>query len=364
MAKIIIKLLAIANLLIIAGLLMTGYSGTINPAHHPYVSIIGFAFPAFLIANALCIVGWLFVRKKLVLLPLAGMLLAFQPISIYFPLNIFKDDTSSARTLKILSFNVLGFNKQEAPKGVPNPIMQYLIDSDADIICIQEYAKLHGQDSLTAVFRDTYQYLDTIHSDGYKKGDDVVAVCSRYPIIGKQHIPIYTRGNSLGVFDLDINGDTVHIINAHLETVGMSYEQKAQFGNMVHGNTNRSALKADSKMVLHKLAASAAVRAPQADAINAYIEAHRGERIIFCGDINDHPLSYVHHTIAQNLTDCYPASATGPGYTYNYNSMYVRIDNIMCSDHYRPNSCTVDKSINLSDHYPISCCLRAKNGEE
>lgn len=361
---IMLRLMLYANMLMVAGLLITGYSSVINPAHHPYLSLIGFAFPAFFYGNVAFMVVWLLVRFRYVLLPVAGFLLAALPVRTYCPLNLSADEDTDSTMLKVLSYNILGFNVEEAPKDEPNPILKYLVDSDADIICLQEYWAINSQDSLMTLFKEKYQYRDTIHSDGFQKGSDVVAICSRFPIIHKEHIPIYTKGNSLGVFDLNVNGDTVHVINAHLETVGMSYEQKDRFSLMMHGKTGSQDMKNDSKMIVSKLAASAALRAPQADAIGQYIAKHKGQRIIFCGDINDHPLSYVHHTIAKDLTDCYPRVGLWPGYSFQYHSMYVRIDNIMCSEHYEPVSCNIDKSIDLSDHFPIWCYLKAQNGEE
>lgn len=359
------RLLLCANVLIVAGLLITGYSGIINPVYHPYLSLIGFSFPAFLLANAAFVVFWLLVKWKYTVVPVLGMILAYSPVHTYFPINMIDDaDFHPDGSIKVLSYNILGYNVKEAPEDEPNPIMQYLIDSDADIICVQEYSAPGNIDSLHNVLREKYQYIDTIHSDGVNKGDDIVGVYSRYPIVSKEHIHMYTKGNSLGVFDLNIDGDTVHVINAHLETVGMSFHQKEQFRDIVHGNTARDSIRSDSKMVLDKLAASASMRGPQADAINAYIRKHKGERIIFCGDINDHPLSYVHRTIAERLTDCYPAAGCGPGFTFHYYSMHVRIDNIMCSEHFVPTTCIVDKSVNLSDHFPIYCCLRPKIGKE
>lgn len=363
------RLFIYTNIIIIAGLMMTGYSAIINPVEHSVLSVIGFVFPAFLVANMLFIVFWLLLDRRYVLIPVIGFILAYSPTRTYFPINLFngKPEPSAnsnvdgrPEQLSLLSYNILGYNTPQAPEGKPNPILQFIVDSDADIICLQEWTHPSGQDSLQAILDSKYAHTDSIHTNALPYGGDAVAVYSRYPIIGKEYIPITTKGNTLAVFDLLIGGDTVHVINAHLETVGMSEEEKSQFHQLVHGDRQRQDIKSDSKMIITKLAESAQVRAPQADAINDYVRRHGGQPIIFCGDINDHPLSYVHHTIAQRLTDCFREAGTGPGFTFQYNSMYVRIDNIMCSDHFEPLSCHVDKSITLSDHFPILCVLRCK----
>ena len=83
----------------------------------------------------------------------------------------------------------------------------------------------------------------------------------------------------------------------------------------------------------------------------------KNDPVILTGDFNDSPISYAHRRLASELTDCYIASANGPGISYHYNCFYVRIDNIMCSEHWTPYECRVDNTIKASDHYPIVCKL-------
>lgn len=360
MKKLLNKSFVLLNVAVIVLLLLTGYSGAINPTEHPYLSLLGFAFPAFLLANLAFVGFWLMVRKRYVLLPFLGFMLCYSPVQQYCP--IVPTPEHEAGALKVLSYNIEGFNLKEAPEGVPNPILEYIANSKADIVCMQEYTRYSSDDSLWTVIDKEYEYQDTVLSEG--SGQNPIGIFSRYPITGKDKIHIKTKGNTLGVFVLDIEGRKVNVICAHLETVGFSVEEKEQFGEMVHGDKNRHEVKQHSKLLISKLAHSAEVRAPQADAINQFVEEHRGESIIFCGDINDHPLSYVHNTIARNLVDCYRESGIGLGFTMHYNSMYVRIDNIMCSADWTPYECHVDKSVNLSDHYPILCYLQQKNSKE
>lgn len=352
------SMLASANIIIILMMLITGYAHFINPASHNYLSLLGFAFPAFLLADLVLVVVWLFIRWEYVFLPVAGLLLAYFPAQTYTPVNVFRDAPPSA--IKVLSYNVLGFNAAEAPEGQPNPILEYLELSNSDIICLQEYHHIAGNDSLWNLIEKSYPYQDTLRSET----GTTLALLSRFPIRGKEHIDIPAHNNLAGAFRVDMRGEEVIVVNVHLQSVGFSNEDKAQFAEMVHGKMKRDSVKTQSKLLISKLAESAAVRAVQADSVNAFIERHKDKRIILCGDFNDHPLSYVHHTIAQNLNDCYVASGHFTGYTMSYNSMYVRIDNIMCSDHWNAYNCSVDKSITLSDHYPISCYLDAKKREE
>ena len=99
------------------------------------------------------------------------------------------------------------------------------------------------------------------------------------------------------------------------------------------------------------------IRAPQVDAVAKYID-NTPYPVVLCGDFNDNPLSYSRKTLAEKLTDCYVSSGFGPGISYNRHGMFVRIDNIMCSDKWKAYGCKVDKSIHYSDHYPIYCWLK------
>lgn len=345
-----------ANIIVIIGMMLTGYSGYINPERFHLLSLLGYVFPAFLFANMAFLVLWVCIRLQNVIVPLLGFLIAYSPTRAYFPVNMPKEVPEGA--IKVLSFNVYGFKDQDERTEA---ILEYIIHSDADIVCAQEFTQVWRYDSLMHVLDSIYQYRDTLHSRGYKfPGGDIVAVMSKFPIVGKEAIPIHTAGNTLGVFKLDMDGDTVHVINAHLETVGLSEEEKSDFSKIVHGNTGHADVKQSSKFFAHKIADATAIRAPQADAINDYVRRHPGESIIMCGDLNDHPLSYVHHTIADRLTDCYRATGMGPGFTFHYHSMYFRIDHIMCSDDWQPYHCVIDKSIDKSDHYPIYCYLYGK----
>ena len=122
---------------------------------------------------------------------------------------------------------------------------------------------------------------------------------------------------------------------------------------MLKGNLESHTVKTESKRLIDQLGESARTRAPQAQAVARYIRKHAYQSIICMGDFNDSPLSYAHHTIDKELTDCYVATGNGPGISYHYNGFYVRIDNVMCSSDWQPFNFKVDRDIAVSDHYPL-----------
>ena len=114
------------------------------------------------------------------------------------------------------------------------------------------------------------------------------------------------------------------------------------------------------KILLRKMAKAAKKRAPQIEAISQFLDEYPGKSAIVCGDFNDTPISYTHHTISKHLTDCFVASGNGLGFTYMRNGMHARIDYIFCSKDWQPYGCMVDKSVSISDHYPVVCWLKKR----
>lgn len=344
-----------ANVASIVLMLLVGYSDRLDPVEHPILANAGLAFPVFLFINFCFLVFFLIFRKKYALVPIAGFILGYQPIRTYCPLNIRRDVPAGA--IKVLSYNVHGFVPGKPVDDGSDPILDYIIGSDADIVCLQE-ARLDGR--ILNCVKGVYEYADSVIHPAHS---DCLVLLSKYPILSKEHIEYKSKGNLSAAFKVDIGGDTVTVVNNHFETTGLSKSDRAGFKDMVKGKSDKDTIKAESKRLARKLGEAVRIRAPQVDAVAAYVKECRGP-VILCGDFNDSPISYARRTLGNVLTDCYIASGNGPGISYHHNAFFVRIDNIMCSADWRPYRCKVDRSNGYSDHYPIYCWLkRVEKGE-
>ena len=339
------RIIAGANVATIVLMLLVGYSDRVNPAAHPVIGVVGLAFPVLLALNMAFLVFWLCTRKRWALIPFLGFVVGYGPVSVYCPLSMLRDAPDGA--IKVLTYNVYGFHG-------------YIINQDADIVCLQEAeAPMKWRaDCLDSIFAQRYPYRETALSEG--GGSDALTVLSKYPIVGHEHIEYASAFNHSEAYWLAIGRDTVLLINNHLESTALPQAMRQRFKTLVKGELDGDSMKTESKALVAKLAESTARRAPQADSVAAFIERHHGTPIILCGDFNDSPISYVRHTIARQLIDCYADTGNGPGISYHYNGFWVRIDNMMCSTHFTPYRCTVDRSISASDHYPVYCWLKFK----
>lgn len=120
-------------------MLVCAYSPYINPLSHPVWSCAGLAFPAFLIANLLFFLFWLVVYRRYALLSLLSFLGCWGAVRTYFPVNLSSEGVPD-NAIKILTYNTMAFDHGRRDlKDNPNPILEYLRNSNADIICLQEY---------------------------------------------------------------------------------------------------------------------------------------------------------------------------------------------------------------------------------
>ncbi len=354
--KFTLRLVAGANLATILAMAAVGYSDRVDPVAHPFVGSVGLVYPVLLAANFAFLVFWALVSVRRTLLPLAGFLVCYGPTRTYCPLNIPREVPDSG-CVKVLTYNIFNLDTWTHPDSCCR-VAHYIRWADPDIVCLQEI----GMDSCKQIvffryLKDLYRYSDT--ATIVRQGDGV-GIWSRYPIVGKERIRFRSCGNIAAAFHVRIGSDTVAVVVNHLETTGLSLQDRRNFRDMVHGEVPARQMGGESRHLFRQLGAATALRAPQADSVAAYVSRWRPRSAIVCGDLNDSPISYVHRTVGRGLTDCYAAAGNGPGITYHYSCLYVRIDNIFCTDDWEPLSCRIDNFFDASDHYPEVCVLRKR----
>ena len=352
--KFTLQMIAGANIVTILCMMVVGFSDRISPATFPSLANIGLFLPVFILLNAAFLVFWLMFKTRWALIPIVGFLLCYGPIRTFFPINLKKETSPDA--IKVLSYNVWLFAGWEY-RDQPNPIYQYILDTDADIVCLQEAGtqEVKKQKELKEAISIKYPYRER-SSKG--KNGDILACYSKYPIVGKEGIEYESKNNHSSVFYINMNGDTIIVVNNHFESIGLTPKEKDEFSKIVKGEVKRNEAEEGSKKLIGRLNEVSKIRAPQADAVARFLDQHRDKSIILCGDFNDGPNSYTHHKLAKRLTDCYVESGNGLGFSYHHNSFYIRIDHIMCSKDWTPVKCIVDKKIDASDHYPVVCWLK------
>lgn len=344
------------NILTCCGLLICGYSSHINPLLHSIWSVSHLFFPFFLLGTIAFLISWLFIKRKLIIISLISLILCVGPIHTYVPFHLL-NLKSPVESIKFLTFNTERFNNYQYHKnGNPNEVLAYLQKSNADIICLQECI---FQGKLTKEVVDKamkkYKYR-SYYNFGVHNG---LGIFSKFKILSIKPIPYKSINNCSIAYTLDIKGDTILLINNHLESNKLSAKDKKVYKDMIL-NLKSKKMESGSKLLISKLAKASAIRALQADSVAKFIAESKIKDKIVCGDFNDSPLSYAHRTIGKGLTDAFVSSGNGLGISYNKSGMYVRIDHIFVSKGFKAYQCTVDRSTKSSDHYPVWCYIKKK----
>ncbi|MDR0799471.1 MAG: endonuclease/exonuclease/phosphatase family protein, partial [Dysgonamonadaceae bacterium] len=258
----------------------------------------------------------------------------------------------------VMRFDLLQPNKP----GKPNPILKYIIDSDADIVCIQEYGVaennrrvLSFEDVIKTLKNTPYHYIHPLRFP-YAGQTYGIAVFSKFPILSARSIPYESVYNGSFVAELDVNGRKVTLINNHLESNQLSEDERQDYYDMTQ-NINSENLEAFTHTMYKRLTPAYIKRAHQAELIAQVIKENKNPYIIVCGDFNDTPMSYTRYKIKGNLKDSFVESGSGMGSTYNKHRFLFRIDYIFHSKNMKAYNCTVGRLKN-SDHYPISTYLQ------
>lgn len=357
------SMVAAANVFIVVLLIASAFSDRVSPNSMLIFSYLGLAFPILVLIN-LCFLGyWLFFRKwYMSLIPLVGFLLSINALQIYFPLHL-KTATIPDPHIKVLSYNVMNFAYKDHTEEKHNPILDYIVKSNADIVCLQEYwGPLKGSHLKQADIKRAlkmYPYFKVLSSPS--AGNDLIgiAVFSKYPIRSARKVKYDSAYNLSGVFELDVKGKKVTLINNHLESFKLTLQDREDYESFL--KSMNSNMFDELKSRLHgRLGPAFRQRAHQAEVISNEVQKAKGDYVVVCGDFNDTPISYVRRTVQNGLKDAFVESGFGMGSSFNRNLFYFKIDYILHSSNMKAYNCTVDNDISESDHYPIWCYLTFK----
>lgn len=328
-------------------MLVCAYSAYFPSQDYPHLSYLGLMFPVFLVANICTIPLWLIFRWKYIAIPLAGLLLCAGSIRAYMPVNF--SSAPPEGSYKILSYNVMSFGKLDNSNWENNPILQYLLASDADIICLQEAQKAFIDRALPK-FQEVYPYYTVeLMPNSY------IACFSKHPIVSATKIEYPSVNNCSFAYEVLMGKDTLVLINNHLESYRLDSEDKEDYKSIIENYSNPAQNNSKGKYMhlTDKLAHGDSIRGIQVDSVASYVARHRDRHILACGDFNSSPISYVHHKMTENMYDAFVRNGCGLGISYNRSGMYFRIDHIFASPNVKTYGTKVDDSIIASDHYPI-----------
>lgn len=355
--KLIGKLLAYplmaVNIVTAFMLIFSCYGSIVAPiGKWPFASLSGLAFPFFYFLNLLFLFLWLFTWRKGALVSAATILISLVPTLKYFPMHFSKGKKVQQPYLTIVSYNTEGFGMDDNKDWTTgNPVLNYVIGLDADILFLQE-AATDVMKKAKKEKRITEQYPHIVMAKAHSE-----SCISKYPILSNETITFEDSDNSCLYLRILIGNDTLAIYNCHFQSNQLKSDEITEYQKFIKNPADSTHYKA-SKHVVKRLLESTAKRAVQARIISERARNETAKYLIVCGDFNDTPLSYSYHVFDRFMHNAYAKSGAGMGITYHESKLYYRIDHIFCSKNIAPLYTWIDRTQKDSDHYPVISKIR------
>lgn len=349
------------NLFVAMVTVFSAYGGTFNPDERVIAAMAAMVLPLLLITGGLLFLVNLFFDRRLSLILVAGWAVSMPSILVFSPMHIWNRTLNAEErehSFTLLTYNVLhlwDFRGENYPGVEQNATLDYILSTDADIVNIQELEFLKPDKQ----WKITQAQIDSLQSRYPYSHIDAglqLALFSKFPFeLVRLDFP-KSKSGLIDCFRLDIQGMEIHLINAHLKSIGLTPEDKALYKETFDLPENKTELKRELKEVksqlLSKLATAFRIRAIQARTIREITDSIGGPFIV-AGDFNDIPNCYAVRTIrGKDMHDAYADAAFGPTITYHGDRFYFRIDQVL----YRGPFKAVDierGDIASSDHNPL-----------
>jgi len=322
--KIVRLIFLVLHLGILFLLLCTLLNAYVPPKVFPWFNLLSLGFPVLIITYFLLIFFWIFSWKKRAFVFLFCSLAFLNPIKRWIN---YSAESKNAADLKIVSFNVKG--GEFGIKQVEN----YINAQNADVVLLQE-------DGVNFNFKNLKR------SDSNKI--QVVALFTKHKII-KQTALIKGDYNYFNAYadqnDIEIKGKTYRFINLYLQP--FKFEKK-----MVKLDGNSDEDKQKIKNVVKRLIPTFKLHQEQVEIIRKAI----GESpypVFVAGDFNSVPNSYEYYHLSEGLKDAFVEVGRGSATSFHDYKFPLRIDYIFTSPSIKPINYQVDRSVRLSDHFPV-----------
>lgn len=354
---VVYKVIFATNIFAILLLFSAYLSWKVSPLNSNLFSYIGLAYGYIILINFIYLLFWtLMSRWKLVLICTASIILCYKPITTYFPIHITKTEAPD-KAIEVLTYNVQGFISENKKTAKERPIINYIAETDADIVLLQEYlvsktgqSIISQQDINRLLNKYPYRSVTALGSSG-KYHIFGLACFSKFPIENTEEVVFESSYNGASIYTINIGGEQYTVANVHLETNNIKEEDKQLYNDFLRNNDSIN-LEAVTSNIRTRLGKSFRARAVQVKKIKQTISNQETKGIIVGGDFNDTPISYAYHQMKRGLKDAYVSTAFGPGFTYRQDLFCFRIDHLMHSNNIKSYQTQIDR-LDYSDHYPL-----------
>lgn len=303
-------------IVLLFGTLLNDY---VPPAIFAWFNLLSLAFPILMIINFFLCLFWLILWQKRALVFGLMTLMLFTPVRRWIN---YSRQSDVKPNLKVISMNI------HSGKMGREKLYDYFKNSGADIILSQEYGNEFN-----------------VPGYPYKTNDyGIVALNSKTKIINQKKLETSDTGTAFYA-DIQVENKIIRVVNVYLNPFFFNKEKVKPVENYTEN-------KAKFKQILKKLIPTFKIHQDEITEIRKAID-DSPYPVILAGDFNSVPNSYEYYTLGRGLTDAFVEVGRGSSTTFHDYKFPIRIDYIFASPELRPINYRVDRTVKLSDHYPV-----------
>ncbi|WP_092736945.1 endonuclease/exonuclease/phosphatase family protein [Riemerella columbipharyngis] len=311
-------------LLLVQILLFMIMGATLLNAYIPPKLFVGFnflslAFPIVVILYSLICFFWIATWRKRGLVTLFLLILFLLPIERWGNYS----PNTNPKGIKIITYNTKQDNKSHKEN-----IIAFLEKENPDIVLLQESNMKENIDALPYHF----------HSG-------LVSIYSRYKIIGSGKVMDFNDNSFSAYADLRIRGKIVRVLSVYLSPFNLEKDMVKPTGDLAQNEQKAQSLAG-------MLAPNFKKHQYQVEQIKNFVE-QSPYPVIIGGDFNSVPNSYEYYHIAKGMKDSFLEVGNGLGTSFHDFKFPIRIDYLFCSKSITPSFFKTDRTVHLSDHFPI-----------
>ena len=292
----------------------------IPPSVFGMLNLLSLGFPILIIINVILLIFWIISWKKRAAVFLILSLFFIIPTRRWINYTPTKKETPN---LKIISLN------GKSGKFGDENIYNFLNDQKADVVLTQEYKSAENLKG--------FEY--------FERNFPVVKIQSRFPIVESGIVETDAKNGRCIYADIKTNGKIIRFVNVYMEPF---YLDKS----MVKPTKDMNVNEEKAKNIIHKLVPTFRKHQSQIAPIKGFLDSSPYP-IILAGDFNSVPNSYEYYTLSENLEDTFLKVGKGSGTSFHDFKFPIKIDHIFASKSITPISYKVDRSVKISDHFPV-----------
>lgn len=316
--RLIVLIIHLGILFLLLGTLLNAY---VPPKIFPWFNLLSLGFPVLIILYFILTIFWIFSWKKRAFVFMFAGLAFINPVKRWVNYS----DQKGNSDIKVVSFNTRAGGRGN--EGVE----PYLKSQDADVFLLQEDAGIK------------------YHFDGYQKANPGggLTILTKHKIIKQQIIDPQDEDVRIpGVLaDIEIKGRTYRFIDVYLNP--FRFEK-----DMVKLNGDTDTDEQKIKDVIKRLIPTFKKHQDQVALIREAIE-NSPYPVILAGDFNSVPNSYEYYHLSDGLEDTFLTAGKGSATSFHDYKFPIRIDYVFSSKSLKAISYKVDRSVSISDHYPV-----------